>query len=385
MRSSQFLLELIETYNNNPQLLDSRYRVVSETKESFARRTVDSMLPIVLNDTPNGSFWAITEDESTYWLLPEASFQLNEFNYKTLEVLFRCHGYQEGYYTRFKLRRPAQLRLVLDTQQLEQTLSGILEFEGTPPKEELGKRLLELECLIIDIEQFLQQNLVPTAHHLSPPATQLKLVPSEIKSDFISDGTNSLDKLKASLNESWEQHFQENIIHFSKNFSDQVEAFLIQRLEILEYHLSKLEESQKVLRNLSQISEKRNASLQNEISTLQGALAIRTQPETFMENLRSLEGRLYIIESNLHELRQQKINEKGHLQLWWKTGIIGKSSKRYMITAGVLAGFLYCFHWLTRIDLFKLFLITVILYAVFLVTKDLLLFVINYFNQRIRS
>lgn len=158
MRYSQFLSDLIRNYNYDPDSLAGGYSLVSETKENFTQRYRDNEQPMIFEATANGIFWVIQEGDSTYWLFPQAKLKIDKSNYRALQILFECRGYQDDYPTGFKLIKPAKVLLIEGTEQFEHETQGILEFTENSADRTLGKRLIDVETNLVEIQNFLTQN-----------------------------------------------------------------------------------------------------------------------------------------------------------------------------------------------------------------------------------
>ncbi len=122
-------IELVNTYDTNPRILEQKAVRVSEAPESINRRHSDSSQKIVLEQANNPNYWVVHDDAGiTCWLLPKSKLKIDQYRYETTKVLFECNGYQQEY-SSFKLVKPAKVISLSDdeqTWQLEEP--GILEF-----------------------------------------------------------------------------------------------------------------------------------------------------------------------------------------------------------------------------------------------------------------
>ena len=121
-------IELVNTYNTNPKLLEQTAIKVSEPTDSINRRHSDSSQKIVLERANNSNYWVIHDVGIDCWLLPKSRLRIDQFRYETTKALFECHGYQPEYST-FKLIKPAKVvPLSSDEQTWQLEEPGILEF-----------------------------------------------------------------------------------------------------------------------------------------------------------------------------------------------------------------------------------------------------------------
>ncbi|MBW4664532.1 MAG: hypothetical protein KME01_10085 [Chroococcus sp. CMT-3BRIN-NPC107] len=122
-------IELVNTYNSNPKLLEQKAIRVSEPTDSIARRHTDSSQKIVLEKANNSNYWVIHDDGCVdCWLLPKSKLRIDQFRYETTKALFECNGYHPEYST-FKLVKPAKvIPLSADEQTWQLEEPGILEF-----------------------------------------------------------------------------------------------------------------------------------------------------------------------------------------------------------------------------------------------------------------
>ena len=121
-------IELVNTYNTNPKLLEQTAIKVSEPTDSINRRHSDSSQKIVLERANNSNYWVIHDVGIDCWLLPKSKLRIDQFRYETTKALFECHGYQPEYST-FKLVKPAKVvPLSTDEQTWQLEEPGILEF-----------------------------------------------------------------------------------------------------------------------------------------------------------------------------------------------------------------------------------------------------------------
>ncbi|WP_009634033.1 hypothetical protein [Synechocystis sp. PCC 7509] len=122
-------IELVNTYNTNPKLLEQTAIKVSEPTDSINRRHSDSTQKIVLEKANNSNYWVIHDGVGIdCWLLPKINLRIDQFRYETTKALFECRGYNPEYST-FKLVKPAKvIPLSSDEQTWQLESPGILEF-----------------------------------------------------------------------------------------------------------------------------------------------------------------------------------------------------------------------------------------------------------------
>jgi hypothetical protein len=106
---------IIETYNRNPEYLESLAFGVAETEQSLQKRRQNSSLQkVTLNQTTNSSYWVIAGlDARSYWVVPKSGLKLGPVNFDTFQSLFKIQDYRQN--LPFRLIKPAQV---------EQTGSG---------------------------------------------------------------------------------------------------------------------------------------------------------------------------------------------------------------------------------------------------------------------
>lgn len=122
-------IELVNTYNTNPKLLEQKAIKVSEPTDSINRRHTDSSQKIILEKANNSNYWVIRDDVGiNCWLLPKHKLKIDQYRYETTKALFECNGYQAEY-SSFKLVKPAKvIPLSVDEQTWQLEESGIIEF-----------------------------------------------------------------------------------------------------------------------------------------------------------------------------------------------------------------------------------------------------------------
>ncbi|NEO99244.1 MAG: hypothetical protein F6K58_11285 [Symploca sp. SIO2E9] len=118
--------QLVTNYNNNPALFLHLAQEVSETEDSISQRRSTGQ-EIVLGKRNRGNYWILNIGGFDY-LVPNQTFKINEFNYKTLEALFICQKYQPEGSRDFKLLKPARVSQVSTENTWHLNEKGILKF-----------------------------------------------------------------------------------------------------------------------------------------------------------------------------------------------------------------------------------------------------------------
>ena len=145
MSYSTFLKDLIKSYNSYPSSIESASLIV--TNDELGKLWY-------FKSASNGSFWAIRENEATFWLVPKSEFGITEFNRLTVKRFFECRNYKDDS-SKFVLIRPARLELIPETDNLAYQEKGILEFDLT-----LSKRSTDLEYWVSETEDVLFHSLL---------------------------------------------------------------------------------------------------------------------------------------------------------------------------------------------------------------------------------
>ena len=117
----------ITAYNHNPISLSRQATEVSETEESINNRRLGRNESAVLERNRRGNYWIIGEGGYDY-LVPKGNMTVNEYNYKTVQALFECRGYQPGYSHNFQILKPARVSSISSGQTWQLEESGILQF-----------------------------------------------------------------------------------------------------------------------------------------------------------------------------------------------------------------------------------------------------------------
>jgi len=100
--------QLLENYNSNQfNLLIPQVVLLAETLNTMKKRREGKDVIPIFEINKSGDFWLINI-QNKYYLLPRNDFQLNEFSYKVLTVVFSCNNDQLKF-TKFKVIKPAEV------------------------------------------------------------------------------------------------------------------------------------------------------------------------------------------------------------------------------------------------------------------------------------
>ncbi|MDJ0581741.1 hypothetical protein [Crocosphaera sp.] len=118
--------KLVERYNEERESLDNADQV-SETEPSSSDRRLGKSTIVILEKKRRGNF-SIVEQEGITYLIPSNNLRINEFNVKTVEIVFECQGYQPNLSSGFKLLQPAIVTETNDGKNWQLQQLGILQF-----------------------------------------------------------------------------------------------------------------------------------------------------------------------------------------------------------------------------------------------------------------
>ena len=121
--------ELLDTYNNNPKLLEKNATKVLETASSIDRKRLGISEQIVLEKATKSNYWVVYDNtNNTCWLFFKNNMRVSEYRYQNIQALFECYGYQPDYLS-FELVKPAKL-ISLATEEQKWIIEklGILKF-----------------------------------------------------------------------------------------------------------------------------------------------------------------------------------------------------------------------------------------------------------------
>ncbi|NJL52313.1 MAG: hypothetical protein HC930_08980 [Hydrococcus sp. SU_1_0] len=118
---------MVKQYNEDLHTLLTRIIEVSETQKSISDRSVGSSQIVTLEEKPRGTYGIVVEENINY-LVPSKSFRITDGNYKTVQALFECRGYQKGYSDTFQLLQPARVSSCSSDQHWDLLEKGILQF-----------------------------------------------------------------------------------------------------------------------------------------------------------------------------------------------------------------------------------------------------------------
>jgi DNA repair exonuclease SbcCD ATPase subunit len=116
---------LIQAYNNRPLLFKNHFKPIEVSEVQLTKSH-----SVALKPTTDGIFWAIADENEpkTAWLVPVINLRVNEHNYKAIEKLFYCHGYDMNETQSFKLIRPVKLRIAQSREDYELENLGEISF-----------------------------------------------------------------------------------------------------------------------------------------------------------------------------------------------------------------------------------------------------------------
>ncbi|MEG3845353.1 hypothetical protein [Microcoleus sp. herbarium19] len=160
--------QLVAAYNHNLNLLSKKTVEVSETEESMSQ---GGQL-VTLESTRRGNYWIITAGEFNY-LVPSPKLRINAHNYKTLEKLFDCCGYQPGKSNEILLLKSAKVSVMSIGQKWGLVERGLLYFE---PREE-GEVENQREIILVPEETPTSQSefrQVRTSSYQNPQERQVE-------------------------------------------------------------------------------------------------------------------------------------------------------------------------------------------------------------------
>jgi len=117
--------EILEVYNNNPDVLFNSAVKVSVTQESLLNKDA-----ILLEKTKSkiASYWVVATEDNNYWLLPKGNLKINSYNYETVKRLFECDRYQADIDSEFLLIQMAKVSLNQNRIQWQLLEPGRLKF-----------------------------------------------------------------------------------------------------------------------------------------------------------------------------------------------------------------------------------------------------------------
>ncbi|MDJ0662345.1 MAG: hypothetical protein QNJ42_23090 [Crocosphaera sp.] len=100
---------------------------VSETKRSQEDRRLGKSKAVILEKNRRGNYLVYTEGNYEY-LVPSENLRINEFNYKTFEVLFEINNFNASSSTDFHIKHPAVVSSISSGEQWELQQRGVLQF-----------------------------------------------------------------------------------------------------------------------------------------------------------------------------------------------------------------------------------------------------------------
>ncbi len=118
-------LRIVETYNYNPVIISQQAKQVSETTTSIEKRSQGINDTVVLEKQSQGHYWLVGKE--TLYLMPRRGFKINRSTVDTFKALFQFRGSKVP--SKFKLIKPAQVAMIINSQTWQLTERGIIEFE----------------------------------------------------------------------------------------------------------------------------------------------------------------------------------------------------------------------------------------------------------------
>lgn len=118
---------LVQEYNENLDSLSQRASEVSETEKSISDRRMSSSSSITFEKKRRGNYLIVKEGDYEY-LVPSSNLRINEHNYKTVDALFECRGFQPGYSEKFNLFKPAKVSSGSEAETWKLDEPGIIQF-----------------------------------------------------------------------------------------------------------------------------------------------------------------------------------------------------------------------------------------------------------------
>ncbi|MGK7874380.1 MAG: hypothetical protein AB4426_14025 [Xenococcaceae cyanobacterium] len=131
-RLIQSQAELVAVYNQNPDLLSGQVTVVSKIEYNMNKRPIDISEPAIFEKNIKGIYWILTVEKSSYMVYKKSKIKINQYNFKTVQSMFECRGYQPGKDHDFKLLKPARVSPIDGGEKWELVERGVLEFDNTP-------------------------------------------------------------------------------------------------------------------------------------------------------------------------------------------------------------------------------------------------------------
>ena len=119
---------LVNTYNDNPNVLRRQVIKVSQTEKSIKYRRQGYNEPIVFTRKNNENYWIINDNQNPIYMVPKINLKLNKYNFENIQNVFYLDGYQPNLPSaqRFKLHKPAIVTILGKDWELRER--GRLQF-----------------------------------------------------------------------------------------------------------------------------------------------------------------------------------------------------------------------------------------------------------------
>jgi len=147
--------QLIDVYNNVPQILLKSSIIVELTADSFYHEQDDET--ICLEKDKNGKYWIIPTDKDTFWLVPSVDIRLNIYKLKTVRSLFNFCGDFPASDSNIVLIQPARMSILPNGQKWKLEEKGSLSFYNHHPTFTLSTKLVENLIEPDTVNTFLQE------------------------------------------------------------------------------------------------------------------------------------------------------------------------------------------------------------------------------------
>ena len=117
----------INTHNYSSTSVPSNAIQVSETKLSQENRRLGKSKDVILEENRRGNDLVDTEESHEY-LVPSENLRINEFNYKTFEVLFEINNFNASNSTNFQVSQPAVVNSISGDKKWQLKQRRVLQF-----------------------------------------------------------------------------------------------------------------------------------------------------------------------------------------------------------------------------------------------------------------
>ncbi len=190
------VLELINIYNEVPQILNNVSIQVSLTAESYRQQTGND---IYLENNKQGNYWIIATENDTFWLVPKLNIKINSNIIRNLEYLFKCDGYQSNTKNDFALVKPGKIIAVGNLWKLE--TPGELDFTKTFKTVDFLTEINQLKQELQEVKQQFKE--FPEINQFKQELQEVKQKINEIPA--ITQLQEEIQQLKQQLGGQFEQ------------------------------------------------------------------------------------------------------------------------------------------------------------------------------------